>query len=233
MPQDRRHAGRTDTGEGRNVLRRDALDAARLEEVLDPRLLKTVMSRLSHAIGATNVATGKTLDPINVSPAMLARIFGSALIVAAGLDLAKTDSPPPPLLWSDGANRLLVHLDEFKVTCGDGFVDVMLIVECDQSKRDSVTSTFVTSSVKRPGGFIWATEDRPRGPAVVVDVWGGPLLALSWRALLEVACLAAESRGTDQFGRGLIPSTALATPDGLLVTPMAAHRFMGTGSARR
>ena len=47
MPQDRRHAGRTDTGEGRNVLRRDALDAARLEEVLDPRLLKTVMSRLS------------------------------------------------------------------------------------------------------------------------------------------------------------------------------------------
>ena len=155
-----------------------------------------------------------------------------ALIVAAGLDRSKTSNPPPPILWDHGADRLLVHLADAEIECGDGVVDLALGVECDQTQRERVVCTFVTSSPKRPAGFTWASESRPRGSAVIVDVWGEALVALCWRALIEIVRIGASASGIDTFDRPLIASTVAATPDGFLVVPQAANRYMRIAAAK-
>lgn len=164
-------------------------------------------------------------EPVVVDPGVLQRQLRPSLALAAGFDSAR-EPVAQSVLWNDGTNRLIVQLDDPEVRIGSAVIDVALTVRCDQIGQDRVTCTFVTTPLERAAGFVWATESRPRGPAVVVEVWGETLVALVWRSLIEIASLAAATRGDDAAGRPLVPSTVVATPDGLLVVPMAAHRFM-------
>jgi hypothetical protein len=172
---------------------------------------------------------GKAAEPISVQPGVVQQLLQRSLMTAAGLDPSKSVDPAAAVLWDDGSNRLLVHLDQTTVRFGTGVVDVSLVVECDQTQRAAVVCTFVTTSPDRPGGFVWATQDRPRGPQQVVQVWGDSLVALCWRALVDVAVRAAADVGVDPFGRSTIAATVVAGPDGLMITPMAPHRFMDLG----
>lgn len=169
---------------------------------------------------------GTTGEPIVVNPEILQRELRPALGVAAGFERARVADTAPSVLWDDGANRLLVHLSDSEVRTGPAFIDVTVTVECDQTGRDRVTCTYVTTPPDRPSGFVWATESRPRGPAPVVEAWGEALVALCWRALVEMATRVAAAIGTDGAGQPLVPSTVVATPDGLLLVPMAAHAFV-------
>ncbi len=175
---------------------------------------------------------GTTGEPIVVNPDILQRELRPALGAAAGFDRARAGNQPPSVLWDDGASRLLVHLSDADVRTGPAFVDVSVAVECDQTGRDRVTCTFVTTPPERPSGFVWATESRPRGPAAVVEVWGEALVALCWQALVEVAARAAAALGTDAVGQALVPSTVVATPQGLVLIPMAAHSFVRVADRR-
>lgn len=205
---------------------------ARLDEILEPRLLKQVLDRLQAIAPKIDVPPGRTVPPVNVNPDATSRLLPAGLVVACGLNPATTPSPPPPVLWDDGADQLLVHLAEATMRTGNGFIDLSLVVECDETGRVPVVSTFLTASPERPAGVVWATEDRPRGPSVVVDRWGDALVALGWRALLEVTRTVANAQGTDTFGRPLVASTVVATADGLQITPMGAHPFMATAATR-
>ena len=187
---------------------------------------KTTEPQPIAVIGRRVIQPGRTAAPINVPPEPLQQLLRRSLIIAAGLDPSKTTAPPPPVLWDDGTSRLLVHLSDAELRCGHGFVDVSLIVECDATQQARVVCTFVTTPPDRPGGFVWATQDRPRGPQPVVQVWGDSLVALCWRALIDVAVGAAGGAGVDPYGRRTIAATVVASPDGLMITPMAPHRFM-------
>lgn len=171
---------------------------------------------------------GQTGRTALLSLDLVRKALPRSLVVAAGLDPTRTTGEVPPILWDDGTSRLLVHLDKATVVTGDGTIDVTVEVECDQAGRVAVVCTFVTSGRARPAGFSWATETRPRGPAVVVENWGDALVALCWRALIEIARGGAAAQGTDDVGQPLVPSTVVAIPEGLVVVPMAAPRFMRT-----
>ena len=164
------------------------------------------------------------MDIRSASPDVVQSLFVRALPVAAGLDPSRAEEVAT-VLWVDGRNQLLVHLDQAKVALGDGYIDTYLVVECDQTQRTSVVATFVTSTGKRPAGFIVATEDRPRGPTVVVDAWGEALVALAWRAVIEVARVVAGTAGIDRFERQFVAANVEATTNALLVTPMVPHRL--------
>lgn len=200
--------------------------AGRIDSI--PRL-----ERLQDEPTVTLRRAGQTGKPIVVNPELVTQGLRRALIVAAGLDPARTPKEPPPVLWDDGTNQLLVALDDAEVRCGSAFVDISLSVMCDQVGRARVTCTFVTTPLDRPAGFTWATESRPRGPLEVVEIWGEALVALCWRTLVEIATSAAAAIGRDGVGRPLVPSTVVATPDGLVLIPMAAHRFMRINSRLR
>jgi hypothetical protein len=179
------------------------------------------------------IAPGRLGKPFMLGLGEVRGRLTPALVVAAGLDRSRTPTPPPPVLWDDGVNRLLVHLAEAEVELGDGVIDVALAVECDETRVERVVCTFVTSSPKRPAGFAWASESKPRGPAIIVDLWGEALVALCWRALIEIVRGGASASGIDTFDRPLIASTVAATPDGFLVVPQAANRYMRTAAAQR
>lgn len=176
---------------------------------------------------------GQTGKPVMIPLDLVRQELRRSLLVAAGLDPLRTPKENPPVLWDDGSSRLLVHLDQVEISLGDGTADVVLGIECDEIGHDRIVCTFVTSSLRRPAGFVWASETRPRGPAAVVEIWGEALVALCWRTLVEIAASATASLGVDAVGQPLIPSTVIASPDGLLVVPMAAPSFMRVAGRQR
>lgn len=171
--------------------------------------------------------------PILLNPELIRLAFSRALAIAAGFDPVRIDvGQPPPVLWDDGVNRLLVHLSDSQVSVSDGTIDVSVGVECDQVGRTKIVTTFVTSLPKRPAGFVFATETRPRGPLEVVQVWGDALVALCWRALVELTAHAATSLGTTAKGQPLVPGTVVATERGIVVVAQAPHPFMTVKALR-
>jgi hypothetical protein len=73
--------------------------------------------------------------------------------------------------------------------------------------------------------MLVATEERPRGPAVIVDAWGDALVAFAWDVLLTVATAVADASGSDKDGAGLIPAALTASPEGLRILTMSRHGF--------
>lgn len=205
-----------------------AAQRARTAEVLS--LLKVAADAARKASGGPSKRAA-VLRPVRVTSAALRGHFQRGLVIAAGLEPALTPTPPPPVLWSDGQSRLLVHLGRSRIALGDGHIDVLLSVECDQTDRTDVVCTFVTPRPERLGGFAFATEDAPRGPEAVVAVWGEALIALSWRALVEVARIVAGGAGVDAYERPFVPAAVVASPGALYVLPMPTHTFVPAGGS--
>lgn len=174
------------------------------------------------------VRAGQTVGPVTAPVDTMQRLLVHALATAAGAGRGSVALRYKPLLWDTGTDQLLLHLAKATMTTGSGFVDLRLPVQCDETGPADVVMTYLTASPERPHGFVVATEDRPRGPALVVQVWGEALVALGWRALVELARRVAAARGTGTSGLPLVASTVVATPEGLTVTAMGPHRY-GTG----
>lgn len=142
-------------------------------------------------------------------------------LVQAALKPARSQA----ILLREGDNELLVEAGKIDLRFADGLVIVAIPVRCDQTKRTIVSVPFAVGSGKRRAGLIAATEQQPRGPAAVIQLWGEALTALAWQALLSAsAALAAES-GRDVDGTPLIPVGLVATERGLQVLTMARHAF--------
>ncbi len=210
-------------GKGSVDLRRLAIADADLERILEPKLLEVVLDRLGTALGWEVVPPGKTVRPRLVPLGVVQRLLLPALIAAAGAGPDTTILDTRPLLWENGADQLLLHLAKASVTTGEGLVDLRLVVECDQTGGAEVVLTYLTASPERPHGFVLATEERPRGPGVVVQVWSEALVAFGWRALVEMARMVAATRGVSTSDQPLVASTVVAVPDGLMVTAMGPH----------
>jgi hypothetical protein len=212
-------------------LRQQALGDADLGRILKPDQLKEVVAKLGDALGWATAAPGVTVAPHNVNPDLVQRLLLPALVVAAGAAPGDAPLQSRPLLWDSGADRLLVHLAKASIVLADGVIDLHFSVECDQTGVAEVVATYVTASPDKPHGFVLATEDLPRGPAVVVQVWGEALVALGWRAIVELTRMVAATRGTDTADQPLVASTVVATANGLAITAMGGQRF-GTSTVR-
>lgn len=142
-------------------------------------------------------------------------------LVQAALRPARGDT----ILLREGENELLVEVAKIDLRFGDGTVIVAIPVRCDQVRRAIVQVPFAIGSSKRRAGLIAATESAPRGPLVVIELWGEALIALAWQALLGVAAALAAESGRDVDGAGLIPVALTATEGGLQILTMARHPF--------
>lgn len=129
------------------------------------------------------------------------------------------------VLWQSAAGELLVRPAQLRLQLRDGLLGVSLPVFCDQTGNAEVHITLAVGSPQRAAGLLATTEERPRGPAVVVDVWGEALLGLVWQAVLTlIEGLAAES-GRDEDGAPLIPVALTVSASGLVVQVAARHAF--------
>lgn len=196
---------------------------------LDDRTKAIITKQLAGLLPGQVVQVGKTSAERTVNPDALQSLLPSAAIAAAGLDPAKTPNPPPPVLWVDGANRLLVELATITASLGDGLVEMSVPVSCDQTGEVAVTITFVTGTPDKPTGGVAATEDHPRGPAVIVDNWHEALIAFAWHTLQIATSSLAGIGASDPSGRPLITNALSVTANGIGVLPQARHTFFSGG----
>ena len=89
-------------------------------------------------------------------------------------------------IWVKDNLELLVFTGQVKVELDDGFVLVTIPVSCEQTESTVVQVPFAVGSQDQPAGMVCATEERPRGPALIVDVWGEALTAFAWRVFLTL-----------------------------------------------
>ena len=179
------------------------------------RLLAELRKNCPGLIPPDPLGAGQVGPEIPIDPKTATTLVQSALKPARG----------ETILLRDGDNELLVEVPKIDLRFADGLVIVVIPVRCDQVRRAVIQVPFAVGSSKRRAGLIAATESAPRGPLVVVEIWGEALTALAWQALLGVsAALAAES-GRDVDGAGLIPVGLGATENGLQILTMARHAF--------
>ena len=138
---------------------------------------------------------------------------------------AATENNKGAVVWVNGGCELLVITGKVQARLDDGLILISVPVSCDQAASSTIQVPFAVGGKDSPAGMICATEDRPRGPAAIVDVWGDALIAFAWRILLRVTTRAAAQSGVDQDGAGLIPVSITAAKDSLALLPIARHTF--------
>ena len=171
---------------------------------------------------------GAANGDVHVTAADAARLARTAALLVGGLGLEAQRGAS--LLWQRDGNALLVLPQKIALTLGEGVLAFSIPVQCDQSGATQVHVSFVVGDPKRPAGLVAVTEERPRGPAVVVDTWGDTLVAFAWHVVLQMADSLAAETGLDEDGAALIPIALYATPNELVVTPMARHSFDRKGA---
>jgi hypothetical protein len=176
------------------------------------------------------LATGTVMEPLQVAAGDLSGLAVEAAKQAAGFF---RPTRREEVVWVDGERELAVGIAAVQVETSDGVVIVTIPVRCDQTGETRVHVTFSVGQPGRPSGLYAATQRRPRGPALVVDTWGDAIVAFAWHVLLGLATGVAGAAGKDARGNRLIPVEIEATAEGLVVVPMARHRFTGSPGLTR
>ena len=179
------------------------------------KLLETLKGRCPGLIPPDPLPAGTVGPEIPLDRGVLQRL---AVAAATGGGAAS-------VLWSDADNELLVHVGKISVSLDRGVVLIGIPVRCDEVGNATIRVAFATGDEKRPAGLVCATEERPRGPAAIVDVWGEALVAFAWQVLLTVGRAIASQSGTDADGAELVPAALTTSPDGLRILTMARHTF--------
>jgi hypothetical protein len=199
---------------------------------LDPRLRALVERQLGSVLPGRLVPAGQAVEERRVNGDDVIRLLRSAAVTAGGLDPARTTDPPPPLLWEDGPNRLLVRIADLNGRLDEGLIELVIPVFCEETGEAEVTVTFITESREQPTGGICITEDHPRGPAVIVENWHEPLIALAWHTVLIATGALSGAIGADESGQQLVSATLSVSREGIAVTPMARHTFLRAMNTR-
>lgn len=174
------------------------------------------------------VKPGTALEMVPVDPERAQQLVRLAAAAAGGRRPA--DRPPDAVVWTDGADSLLVLLDTVRVTTGEGVVTVGVDVACDQvapgagERASHVDVDLVVGTDERPTGLL-AAAPVPRGPAVIVDRWQDALVALAWQALLDTAAALSATMGADPDGTRLVPTRWSASREGIAIGAQARHPF--------
>jgi hypothetical protein len=171
------------------------------------------------------------LDPGGLAPEVpVGRRTVQELVTTAALfavGLLGDDGRPrgEAVVWAEHDRELLVLVAKVQVRLAPGVVAVAIPVRCEEIGDAEVHVTFAVGSPDRPAGLLVATEERPRGPQVVVNLWGEALVAFAWKVLLDVAAHVAFAAGDDKDGQRLVPAAISAGKDGITVLPQARHGF--------
>jgi hypothetical protein len=195
------------------------------------KLLALLRKQCPELFPAEPLPPGKVGQPLPVSSTDLPALARAALRAASGLPPASAagEAPVTGVTWVDGDRELYVAIDQVDVKLAPGAVAVTIPVRCDQTGETSVDVSFAVGLPDRPLGLVVATEERPRGPAVVVDVWGEALIALAWQCLLDVVSGVSAASGSDSAGTPLIASALHSDGKTLSITPQARFAFDVSG----
>jgi hypothetical protein len=127
------------------------------------------------------------------------RLMGSP---ANGVASSGPTGAQSAVIWVNGSNEVLVHLDSTQVRILDGMLLVSVDLETDQTGRTPLICSFALSNSADAAGLLATTDEYPRGDGLLASCWGQQLQQAVWSSILSLANDHADER--DLFPRGLI-----------------------------
>ena len=126
------------------------------------------------------------LDPRPLAAALAPILAGRP---ADGTAPAASAGPPPPaVVWVDGGDEVVAHLDSLSIKILDGAVIASIDLEDDANGRAPVVVRFAVSGANdTEAGLIAATDEVPGGHPAFAARWGGAVTNAAWAALLGLA----------------------------------------------
>jgi hypothetical protein len=117
-------------------------------------------------------------------------------------------APAGGVVWVDGGDEILVHLDAARVRILDRTLLVSVDLESDQTGRTPLTVVLALGSATDPSGLVATTDEFPRGHGPLAARWGSALQAAVWSSLMGLSRDHAAERGKAPHGisvsRGLL-----------------------------
>lgn len=173
----------------------------------------------------TEIESGETTEPVLLGPESASRLVVAAARLAAGFF---RPTQRTIVVWIEGDSELAVEIGSVRIDIGEGRVDLLIPVRCDQTGAADIVVTFAVGESQRPAGLYASTLRRPTGPKLIIDTWGEALVAFAWKTLLELTSQLAGAVGKDGRGNRLVPAELRASPQGLTILPMGRFRFSGS-----
>jgi hypothetical protein len=135
--------------------------------------------------------------PDTLSPAALAGLLQSRLAGSpADGSPPSSSTTPASVIWVDQGDEVLVHLDSVTTSFVNNVVLVSIDLETDQTGRTPMVVAFALGTDSTAGAtLVVATDELPRGNAVLAARWGTALRDAAWSALLALASDHAGERG--------------------------------------
>ena len=99
------------------------------------------------------------------------------------------------VIWVDGGDEVLVHLDSTQVRLLDRALIVSVDLETDQTGRTPLVVAFALGNAGDPAGLVATTDELPRGNGQLAARWGRALQAAVWSMLLGISQDHALERG--------------------------------------
>ena len=206
-------------------MRRSVRELLGARDLLAPecaKLLEVVKARCPDLLPVAPLPAGTVGPEVDLNPDELQQLVSVAAVSAGGAPAgARSDT----VVWTLGGSELFVIIAKVQVRVDSGVIVVVIPVSCDQFPEAAIEVGFAVGDDSRPAGLLAVTEDRPRGPAGVVDLWGDALTGFAWQVLLSVTTGVAGATGQDVDRAPLVPVAITASPNGLRVLPMARHTF--------
>jgi hypothetical protein len=151
------------------------------------------------------------LDGAAIAGYLTARLAGTPADGSAASGVSGTT--PAEVVWVDGGDEVLVHLDGTSTQIVGQTVLVSIDLECDQTGRTPLVVAFALPSTQE-AGLVVATDEYPRGNGLLASRWGPAVQAAAWSAMLTLADDHASERGL--------------APRGLAVTSGRLHLIAGS-----
>jgi hypothetical protein len=100
---------------------------------------------------------------------------------------ASQSAAPKTVIWVDGGDEIVAHLDSLSAKVLDGVVVMSLDLEDDTTGRAPVVVRFALSSASDDAALIVATDEVAGGHPALAARWGQAVQNAAWAALLGLA----------------------------------------------
>jgi hypothetical protein len=171
------------------------------------------------------------LDEATLAATLAARLAGTAADGRRTAAIAATPiaagAAPLPVIWVDGGDEVLVHLESVQAKMVDGGVLLVSVdLETDQTGRTPLIVRLALPVSGQAAGLVATTDAVPTGNGLLAARWGTVLQNAVWAALLGLAQDHATQSGLAPRGIGVTAGQLTLQPG----APLAAITGAGTSS---
>jgi hypothetical protein len=139
-------------------------------------------------------------------PAALApRLAGTPANGVTGA--SSTSTPPTSVIWVDGCNEVLVHLDSLQASILAGIIVLSVDLETDQTGRTPLICAYAVNDGNDQVGLLAATDEFPRGDGRLAATWGQQVQEALWSSILSLSNDHAAERNLAPRGFTATPGT--------------------------